>query len=54
MLLEDVFSINNRFNVSFFEGNTLYEKSFEFKKNTINEKALQQIPLINLKGILKS
>ena len=46
MLLEDVLSINNRFNVSFFEGNTLYEKSFEFKKNTINEKALQQIPLI--------
>ena len=54
MLLEDVLSINNRFNVSFFEGNTLYEKSFEFKKNTINEKALQQIPLINLKGVLKS
>lgn len=54
ILLEDVLSINNRFNVSFFEGNTLYEKSFEFKKNTINEKALQQIPLINLKGVLKS
>ncbi|MDG1284365.1 MAG: hypothetical protein P8P34_00340 [Flavobacteriaceae bacterium] len=54
MLLEDVLSINNRFNVSFFEGNALYDKSFEFKKNTINEKALQQIPLINLKGILKS
>jgi len=53
MLLEDVLSINNRFNVSFFEGNTLYEKSFEFKKNTINEKALQQIPLINLKGYFK-
>ena len=54
MLLEDVLSINNRFDVSFFEDNTLYEKSFEFRKNTINEKALQQIPLINLKGILKS
>jgi hypothetical protein len=54
MLLEDVLSINNRFNVSFFEGNTLYEKSFEFKQNTINEKALQQIPLLNLKGVLKS
>lgn len=54
MLLEDVLSINNRFNVSFFEGNTLYEKSFEFKKNTIHEKVLQQIPLINLKGVLKA
>ncbi|MDB2492923.1 hypothetical protein N9X15_02070 [Flavobacteriaceae bacterium] len=54
LLLEDVLSINNRFDVSFFEDNTLYEKSFEFRKNTINEKALQQIPLINLKGVLKS
>ena len=54
MLLEDVLSINNRFNVSFFEDNTLFEKSFEFRKNTINEKALQNIPLINIKGVLKS
>ena len=54
MLIEDLFSINNLFNVSFFEGNTLYEKSFEFKKNTIHEKVLQQIPLINLKGVLKA
>jgi hypothetical protein len=54
MLLENVLSINNRFNVSFFEDNTLFEKSFEFRKNTINEKALQNIPLINIKGVLKS
>ena len=54
MLLENVLSINNRFNVSFFEDNTLFEKSFEFRENTINEKALQNIPLINIKGVLKS
>jgi hypothetical protein len=54
MLLENVLSINNRFNVSFFEDNTVFEKSFEFRKNTINEKALQNIPLINIKGVLKS
>ena len=54
MLLEDVLAINNRFNVSFFDGNQLFEKSFEFRKNTINEKALQEIPLMNLKGVLKS
>ena len=54
MLLEDVLSINNLFNVSFFEGNQLFEKSFEFRKNTINENALQQIPLMKLKGVLKS
>ena len=54
MLLENVLSINNRFNVSFFEDNTLFEKSFEFRENTINKKALQNIPLINIKGVLKS
>lgn len=54
MLLEDVLSINNLFNVSFFEDNQLFEKSFEFRKNTINENVLQQIPLMKLKGVLKS
>ena len=54
MLLEDVLSINNLFNVSFFEDNQLFEKSFEFRKNTINENELQQIPLMKLKGVLKS
>jgi len=32
----------------------VFEKSFEFRKNTINEKALQNIPLMNVKGVLKS
>ena len=54
MLLEDVLSINNLFNVSFFEDNKLFEKAFEFRKNTINKNALQQIPLMKLKGVLKS
>jgi len=54
MMLEDVLSINNLFNVTFFENNSLFEKSFEFRKNTINENAVQEIPLMNTKGVLKS
>ena len=54
LLLDDILAINNRFDVSFFENNTVFEKSFEFSKNTINEKALQNIPLMNVKGVLKS
>ena len=54
MLLEDVLSINNRFNVTFFENNTLYEKSFEFGQNTVSEKVLELIPIMNLKGVLKT
>ena len=54
LLLDDILAINNRFDVTFFENNTVFEKSFEFRKNTINEKALQNIPLMNVKGVLKS
>ena len=54
LLLDDILAINNRFDVSFFENNTVFEKSFEFRKNTINEKVLQNIPLMNVKGVLKS
>ena len=31
-----------------------FEKSFEFRKNSINEMALQKIPLMNIKGVLRS
>jgi len=54
MLLEDVLSINNVFNLTFFQNNSLFEKSFEFRKNSINEMALQKIPLMNIKGVLRS
>ena len=54
LLLDDVLAINNRFDVSFFENNTVFEKSFEFRKNTINKNALQNIPLMDVKGVLKS
>ena len=54
MLLEDVLYINNRFDVTFFEDNTLFEKSFKFGKNTVSEKALELIPIMNLKGVLKT
>ena len=45
-------SINNSFKVSFFEGNKMFDKTYIFRKNTINIKALQPIPLMNLKGVL--
>ena len=54
MIQEDVLSMNNVFNVSFFEDNKIYEKRFEFQKNTISESFLDDIPLMRLKGVLKS
>ena len=52
LIQEDLFELNNQFKVSFFEGNTMFDKTFLFRKNTINLKALQAIPLMEAKGIL--
>lgn len=52
LMQEDIFALNNEFKVTFFEGNAMFEKNFLFRKNTINEKALQSIPLMKVKGVL--
>lgn len=52
LLQDDVLALNNEFKVTFFEGNQLFDKTYLFTKNSINEKALQTIPLINKKGVL--
>lgn len=52
LLQEDLFALNNQFKVSFFEGNSMFDKTYTFRKNTINENAFQAIPLMNMRGIL--
>ena len=52
LMQEELFALNNTFKVSFFEGNQMFDKTYVFRKNTINLKALQPIPLMNVKGIL--
>jgi len=51
-LQEEVLALNNEFQVTFFAENKMFEKKFLFRKNTINEKALRELPLIPEKGIL--
>jgi len=53
LMQEDLFALNNSFKVSFFEGNTMFDKTYLFRKNTINLKALQPIPLMEVNGILR-
>ena len=52
LMQEELFALNNTFKVSFFEGNTMFDKTYLFRKNTINLKALQTIPLMDEKGVL--
>ena len=52
LMQEDVLALNNVFNVTFFEDNKMFDKTYLFKKNTINKHALQPIPLMEARGIL--
>jgi len=52
LIQPDLFKLNNRFQVSFFEENTLYEKTFIFKQNSIKEGVLRMIPEIKKRGVL--
>lgn len=48
----ELFKLNNRFQVTFFVGNTLYEKTFIFKENSVKEGALRMIDEIKKRGVL--
>lgn len=52
LMQEAVLELNNAFKVTFFEGNKMFDKTYLFRKNTINEKALQTIPLMDKRGVL--
>lgn len=52
LIQPELFKLNNRFQVTFFEGNTLYEKTFIFEANTVKEGALRMIDDLNKRGIL--
>ena len=52
LMQEDVLALNNEFKVTFFEDNKMLDKTYLFRKNTINKNALKPIPLMEAKGIL--
>ena len=52
LLQQEVLKLSNFFNVTFFEGNKMFDKKYLFEKGTIKEGALRMIPLLNKKGIL--
>jgi len=52
LVQEEVLELNNEFIVTYFEDNKMFDKTFLFRRNTINERALQQIPLMKIKGVI--
>jgi hypothetical protein len=52
MLVKSVTTLNNEFMVTFFIGNTLYDKKFIFKANSISEKNVEEVPILFVDGVI--
>ncbi len=52
MIEESVLQLNNSFMVTFFKDNTLYDKNFVFRANTISKENFQEVPVIYKDGVL--
>jgi hypothetical protein len=52
MVEKSVLALNNEFMVTYFIGNTLYDKKFTFRKNTINERATEEVPILFVNGVI--
>ncbi|MCK5824171.1 MAG: hypothetical protein KAG96_02060 [Ichthyobacteriaceae bacterium] len=50
----DAINLNNIFNLTYFMNNKLFDGRYTFRENTINNRALRDIPCINMKGIMAS
>ncbi|KAB1158933.1 hypothetical protein F7018_07455 [Tenacibaculum aiptasiae] len=48
----ELFALDNRFQVSFFENNQLQDKTFIFQAETIQEGFLRDIDILGKKGVL--
>ena len=52
MLENSVLALNNEFMVTFFIGNTLYDKKYIFKANSINEVNAEEVPILFVDGVM--
>ena len=52
LLEKSVLALNNEFMVTFFIGNTLYDKKYIFKANSINETGVEEVPILFVDGVI--
>lgn len=52
MVEKSVLALNNEFMVTFFIGNTLYDKKYTFVANSINENAVEEVPHLWKPGVV--
>jgi hypothetical protein len=49
---KSLLALNNEFMVTFFIGNTLYDKKFIFKANAIQEINQEEVPILFVDGVI--
>ena len=49
---KSLLALNNEFMVTFFIGNTLYDKKFIFKANAIQETNQEEVPILFVDGVI--
>ena len=52
MVEKSVLVLNNEFMVTFFIGNTLYDKKYIFKSHSINEDFVEEAPILFVDGVI--
>jgi len=52
MVEKSLLELNNEFMVTYFIENTLYDKKFTFIKNAINEKNVEEVPILFVDGVI--
>ena len=52
MIEKSVLQLNNEFMVTYFIGNTLFDKKFTFVKNTISETNMEEVPILFVDGVV--
>ncbi|WP_298221501.1 hypothetical protein [Flavobacterium sp.] len=52
MVENSVLALNNEFMLTFFIGNTLYDKKYTFKANAINESNVEEVPILFVDGVI--
>jgi len=52
MIEKSVLALNNEFMVTFFQNGKLYDKKYTFVANSINEDAVEEVPILFVDGVI--
>jgi hypothetical protein len=53
MIEKSVLALNNEFMLTFFMDGKLYDRKYIFKANSINEKSVEEVPILFVDGVIE-